>query len=128
MKWTPLLILIALLPGCRPAQFIAAGEKDGVAVEYRWNLPPGKPPELLLKIANNGPAAQHVHLGLDLYYRDFTVEQFTADTCISAGRVLNGKLNGIYFLPRQVTSEQAASPDTRVDLTEFTTERTGPCP
>ena len=97
-------------------------------MSYRWNSKPGKPTELLLKVVNAGDSAQQVHMGLDLYYQGFTVEQFSADTCIPAGRTFNGKLNGIYFIPHQLTPEQAASPDTKVALTEFTTARTGSCP
>ena len=102
--------------------------KDGVKVSYRWNHRADKPSELLLKIVNDSPSAQQLHLGLDLYYQAFTVEQFSADTCIPAGRTFNGKLNGIYFIPKQVTAEQAASPDTKVQLTEFTAERSTACP
>ena len=114
--------------GCKAPQFIQAGQKDVVSVTYRWNHQAGKPSELLLKIANTGDSAEHLHVGLDLYYQAFTVEQFTADTCIPAGRTFNGKLNGIYFIAKKLTPEQAASPDTKVDLTEFTTERIEQCP
>ena len=69
-----------------------------------------------------------MHLGLDLYYQAFTVEQFTADTCIPAGRTFNGKLNGIYFVPQKLTPEQAASPDTKVELTGYSVERSVSCP
>lgn len=123
LPFLPLLIL-----GCKAPQFVQAGQKDGVAVNYRWSHKEGKPAELLLKIVNASPSTQQLHLGLDLYYQGFTVEQFQADTCIPAGRTFNGKLNGIYFIPQQLTAEQAASPDTKVALTGFTTERTGSCP
>ncbi|MBZ0205495.1 MAG: hypothetical protein K8H89_04170 [Flavobacteriales bacterium] len=129
MKAIPTLLLFLLgITSCKAPQFIQGGEKDGVAVSYRWNHKPGKPSELLLKIANESPSAQRLHLGLDLYYQAFTVEEFTADTCIPAGRTFNGKLNGIYFIPRQITPEQAASPDTKVQLTEFTVEQEPACP
>lgn len=118
--------LIAL--GCAAPQFIQADQKDDVSVSYRWNHRPGKPSELLLKIVNAGTSSQQLHLGLDLYFQSFTVEQLSADTCIPAGRTFNGKLNGIYFIPQKLTPEQAASPDTKVALTEFTLERTGSCP
>ncbi|MGB3527440.1 MAG: hypothetical protein WBB32_15910 [Flavobacteriales bacterium] len=129
MKAIPTLLLILLgFTSCKVPQFIQGGEKDGVKVSYRWNHRADKPSELLLKIVNDSPSAQQLHLGLDLYYQAFTVEQFSADTCIPAGRTFNGKLNGIYFIPKQVTAEQAASPDTKVQLTEFTAERSTACP
>lgn len=120
--------LALFLCGCHAAQFVQAGQKQGVSVSYRWNHHQGQPSELLLKIANEGDTARHVHLGVDLYFQAFTVEQFIADTCIPAGRTFNGKLNGIYFIPQQLTPEQAASPDTRVALTEFTTSAEPSCP
>ena len=123
-----LLLALATAAGCKAPQFIQAGEKDGVSVDYRWNINAAKPPELLLKIANKSGSAQHLHLELDLSYQAFTVEQLTADTCIPAGRTFNGKLNGIYFIPKRLTPEQAASPDTKVDLTEFTATPVESCP
>lgn len=128
MKKYILFLAPVLLLGCAAPQFIQAGQKDDVSVSYRWNHRTGKPSELLLKIVNAGPSAQRLHVGLDLYYQAFTVEQFTADTCIPAGRTFNGKLNGIYFIPRKLTPEEAASPDTKVELTEYTVERAEACP
>lgn len=128
MKALVILLLLLGITACKAPQFIQGGEKDGVAVSYRWNHRPGKPSELLLKIVNAGTSAQQVHLGLDLYYQGFTVEEFTADTCIPAGRTFNGKLNGIYFIPQKITPEQAASPDTKVELTGYNVEQAGSCP
>ena len=128
MKRSLLPFLSLLLFGCKAPQFVQAGQKDDVAVSYRWNQKEGKPSELLLKIVNTSPSAQKLHLGLDLYYQGFTVEQFTADTCIPAGRTFNGRLNGIYFVPARLTPEQEAGPDTKVELTEFTAERIDRCP
>lgn len=128
MKRSILPFLPLLLLGCKAPQYVQAGQKDHVSVSYRWNSPPGKPTELLLKVVNSGDSAQQLHLGLDLYYQGFTVEQFSADTCIPAGRTFKGRLNGIYFIPKQITAEQAASPDTKVELTEFTAHPVGKCP
>ncbi|MCO6482401.1 MAG: hypothetical protein J5I62_06370 [Flavobacteriales bacterium] len=125
--WIPLLMLLAI-PGCKVPAFIQEGTKDGVTVSYRWSHRPGYPSELLLKIANASGYAQHVKLGLDVSFQTFTVEELSADTCIPAGRVFNGKLNGIYFIPRNLTPEQAASPDTQVQLSVFDTERMDGCP
>jgi|SRR5690606_17218640 len=128
MKATATLLLVLCITSCKAPQFIQGGEKDGVAVSYRWNHRPNKPSELLLKIVNESPSSQQVQVGLDLYYQAFTVEQFTADTCIPAGRTFNGKLNGIYFIPNQLTSEQAASPDAKVQLTAFSVAPLTACP
>ena len=128
MKILVTLLLLLAITSCKAPQFIQGGEKDGVNVSYRWNHRADKPSELLLKIVNNSASAQQLHIGLDLYHQAFTVEEFSADTCIPAGRTFNGKMNGIYFIPQQITAEQAASPDTKVQLTEFTVEPITTCP
>jgi hypothetical protein len=129
MKRQTLIATVLLLAACKAPQFIQAGNKDGVSVSYRWNHREGKPSELLLKLVNADSAAHRVSLDLDLYHEGFTVEQFHTDTCIPAGRTFNGKLNGIYFIPQKLTAAQAASGDTKVELTGFTTERLdGKCP
>lgn len=126
---SPLFLCCALfVTACSPPQFIQAGQKDDVTVSYRWKHQADKPSELLLKIVNASPSAQQLHVGLDLYHQGFTVETFTADTCIPAGRTFNGRMNGIYFIPTAATPEQLASPDTKVELTGFTTERITTCP
>jgi hypothetical protein len=128
MKKLMVPLAMAMAIGCKAPQFVHAGAKNNVQVEYRWNIRPDKPAELLLRIANKDSSAQRIHLGLDLYYQGFTVEEFSADTCIPAGRTFNGRLNGIYFVPERLTAAQAASPDTKVELTEFSAEPTATCP
>lgn len=130
MKTQLRLALIAALTlvGCRTAQFLPGGEQDGISVDYRWNHRPEKPSELLVKISNTGPSAKRVHVGLDLYYQGLTVEEFMADTCIKAGRTLNGKVNGFYFIPQTLDAEQLASPDTQVQLTTLRVEEVDHCP
>ncbi len=128
MKVLVTLLLLLAITSCKAPQFIQGGEKDGVTVSYRWNHRADKPSELLLKIVNNSTSAQQLHIGLDLYNQAFTVEEFSSDTCIPAGRTFNGKMNGIYFIPKQITAEQAASPDTKVQLTEFTVAPITTCP
>lgn len=122
------MFLAFALCGCNTPQFIQAGQKNDVAVSYRWSTKTEGPAELLLKIVNHGTSAQQLHLGLDLYYQGFTVEEFSADTCIPAGRTYNGKLNGLYFTSGKLTREQATGPDAKVDLTSFTAEPVDRCP
>ncbi len=123
-----LIMLAALGAGCKMPQYVSGGEKEGVAVSYAWNHRDGKPSELLLKLKNNSNGTKRVHVGIDLSYQAFTVEQLSADTCIPAGRTFTGKMNGIYFVPQHLTAEQAASADTRVQLSQFDVEPTERCP
>jgi hypothetical protein len=98
--------------------------QDGVELAYRWNHPPGKPSELLVRMKNTAAEDRSVHLVIDLAYQGRTVESLTADTCIRAGQTLNGKLNGIYFVPTTLTTEQIKSGDADAELTRSEVGRT----
>lgn len=117
----PLCIAVALcvgaLIGCSTPQYLHKGVHDGVELAYRWNHPARKPSELLVRMKNTTDADREVHLTIDLYYQGRTVETLTADTCIKAGRTMNGKLNGLYFVPAQLTSEQIKSGDAVAEMT-----------
>ena len=94
---------------------------------YRWNHPPGKPSELLLKMVNTTTEDKRVALVIDLYYQGRTVESLEADTCLKAGQTMNGKLNGIYFIPIAMTTEQIKTGDATAELTRTMIEP-GSCP
>lgn len=120
------LILIALC-GCAPTQYIQKGMYDGVEISYRWNHPKGKPSEILLKMTNTAAEDKQVDLVIDLSYQGRTVETLRTDTCIRVGQTMNGKLNGVYFIPEQLTTEQIKSGDATAELTNTTVEGTT-CP
>jgi hypothetical protein len=124
-----LLALLFLLPTLLSAQskFIHKGERNGVEMAYRWDHPLGKPSELLLRLKNTSKEDRHLDLVIDLYYQGLTVESFQADTCIKAGATLNGKLNGIYFVPTRVTTEQIKSGDAEAEMTRTEVEAAN-CP
>lgn len=111
-----LLPLLLLAAGCTPTQYLHKGTYDGIDVSYRWNHPTGKPSELLLRLENTTDNALRIDLEIDLTFQGRTVETFNADTCMRAGQVLNGKLNGIYFIPQQVTTEQIRTGGTDLGL------------
>lgn len=113
----PLLLYALLVAGCSAPQYLHKGMHEGVELAYRWNHPVGKPSELLVRMKNTTTADREVHLTIDLYYQGRTVETLTADTCIKAGRTMNGKLNGLYFVPAQLTTEQIRSGDATAEMT-----------
>jgi hypothetical protein len=128
MKTERLLpLLLVALCGCAPTQYIQKGTFEGVEVSYRWNHPTGKPSELLLKMTNTSVEDKQVDLVIDLQYQGRTVGSLRADTCIRVGQTMNGKLNGIYFVPEQLTTEQIKSGDATAELTNTTVEGTT-CP
>jgi len=114
-----LIAIALLLPLSALAQgkYIHKGERDGVEMAYRWNHPAGKPSELLLRLKNTTQEDRHIELAIDLYYQGRTVEVLGSDTCIRAGQTMTGKLNGVYFIPEQLTTEQIKSGDAEAELT-----------
>lgn len=112
--------LLLLAVACSPTEYLHKGVQDGVELAYRWNHPAGKPSELLLKLVNTTADDKEVDLVIDLYYQGRTVESFSADTCIKAGQTMNGRLNGIYFIPSALTSGQIKSGDATAELTRTT--------
>jgi hypothetical protein len=127
MKILTLFSLFLSLVACAPPEYLHKGVQDGVELAYRWNHPTGKPSELLLKMVNTTEQDKEVSLIIDLYYQGLTVETMTADTCLPAGRTMNGKLNGIYFIPTRLTTEQIKSGDATAELT-LSNVKNGTCP
>lgn len=117
MNRTAALLLVLAFAGCAPTQFIQKGTHNGVEVAYRWNHPPGGPSELLLRLKNTAADDRNVNVVLDLHYQGRTMETLEADTCIKAGQTLNGKLNGIYFIPERLTTAQIKDGSADVEMT-----------
>ena len=124
---TRFLLPLLLFVSCAMPQYVSKGTQDGVEIAYRWNHPVGKPSELWLRLKNTTEQDRHIDLGIDLYYQGRTVEMFEADTCLRAGQLLNGKLNGIYFVPEQVTTAQIKDGSAEVEATR-TLIQPGTCP
>ncbi len=124
-----LVIALLLLPVLVSAQheYIHKGEQNGVEMAYRWKHPIGKPSELHLRLKNTAQEDRRIALVIDLYYQGRTVEVFEADTCIKAGRTMNGRMNGIFFIPEHLTSDQLRSGDAEAELTRSQVT-TGTCP
>lgn len=117
MERVSLLLPLLLATLVTEAQFVHKGEVEGVEMAYRWHHPVGKPSQLLLKLKNNTAEDRQVDLIIDLYYQGRTMESLVADTCIKAGATMNGRLNGLYFIPTRLTTEQIRSGDAEAELT-----------
>lgn len=123
----PLISLsLILFASCASTQYVSKGTQDGVEIAYRWSHPAGKRSELWLRLKNTTEQDKRIDLGIDLYYQGRTVEMFEADTCLRAGQLLNGKLNGIFFVPERVTTEQIKDGSAEVETTRTLIEK-GTC-
>lgn len=120
MRTLLLPLLATFIAGCAAPQYLAKGTHDGVEVAYRWNHPANKPSELLLRLKNTTDTDKRIELVIDVAYQGRTLESLEADTCIRGGQTLNGKLNGIYFIPTRVNTPQIKDGGVDVDLTRTT--------
>ncbi len=111
------IVVLLLSAGCASAQYLEKGTHEGIEVAYRWKHPVGKSSELHVRLKNVAAEDKHVNVVLDLYYQGRTVETFEADTCIRVGQSLSGRLNGIYFIPQRLTTEQIKDGSGEVELT-----------
>ena len=127
MNRTPLLLFALILMGCAPKSWLHQSVQNGVEVNYRWNHPKTGGSELLLVMRNTTAVDRSIALGIDLYLQGLTVETMVADTCIGGGRTLNAKVNGIYFVPEKVSTEQIKSGAVQVELTQVEVEATETC-
>lgn len=128
MVRTYLLLSLLTISACAEAQMVQKGRINGIDLSYRWRHPAGKPSELLMRMENVELTDRRVTLQVDVSYQGRTVELFQADTCISAGAVLNGRVNGVYFRTGQLTRAQIESGDVEVDVTSTSVEETTNCP
>ena len=120
-------LIAMLLASCAMPKYLSKGTNEGVEIAYRWNHPVGKPSELWLRLKNTTEQDKHLDLGIDLYYQGRTMEMFQADTCLRAGQVMSGKLNGIYFIPERVSTAQIKDGSAEVEITRTMIEP-GSCP
>ena len=128
MVRTYILLPLLSIPAFAEAQMAQAGRINGIDLAYRWRHPSGKPSELLMRMENVEHTDRRIALKVDVSYQGRTVELFHADTCIRAGAVLNGRVNGLYFRTGQLTREQIESGDVGVDVTSSSVEVTSACP
>lgn len=112
-----LIATLLLLAACAAPKTIHKSVHDGVEIAYHWNHGKDEPSELVMRMDNTTLEDRRVSLVIDLYLDGKTIETLQADTCIRVGQSLNGKLNGIYFVPEQVTPEQIKSGTVTIEMT-----------
>ena len=113
-----LLVLIA----CSTPQYLHKQVHDGIEIAYFWKHADNGPSELILRMDNVSQEDRSVALVIDLYLQGKTAETLQADTCIRAGQTLNGKLNGIYFVPAVVSTQQIKNGEVTVEMTRTLVE------
>jgi hypothetical protein len=112
-----LLLLVVVLSACAGPQYLHQSVHEGVEIAYRWQHRSERPSELLLRMQNVSLEDRRVSLAIDLYHQGKTVESLIADTCIRVGQTMTGRLNGIYFIPEHVTTQQIKSGEVQIEMT-----------
>ncbi len=111
------LFFLLLITACSSPKYLHQAVHDGVEVSYYWKHQKEAPSELIMRLTNVSQEDRRVSLVIDLYHQGKTIETLQADTCIRVGQSLNGKLNGIYFVPEKATSAQIQSGEVQVEMT-----------
>lgn len=105
---------------------------EGVTFGYKWaeakNEEGEKVPALLLEVRNENDHDIIYSLSVDFYYEGILRESGELDHCIPAHRTRKGKLNGVYLLSENFTSDQIESGDFKLELNEIEVEITDGCP
>jgi hypothetical protein len=112
-----ILFIAVLLFACSTPQYLHKEVHDGVEIAYFWKHGENAPSELIMRMDNVSQEDRRVSLVIDLYHQGKTVETLQADTCIRVGQSLNGKLNGIFFVPEVVTADQIRNNEIMVEMT-----------
>ncbi len=111
------ILFLVILSACAGPQYLHKEVHDGVEIAYFWKHSEKGPSELIMRMDNVSQEDRRVSLVVDLYHQGKTVETLQADTCVRVGQSLNGKLNGIYFVPATVTPGQIRNGEILVEMT-----------
>lgn len=118
------------------AQSCNTGYKDyqkveGVSFGYKWaeakNDAGEKVPALLLQVANENDHAIEYALSVDFYYEGVLRESGELNECVEANKTRKGKLNGVYLISENFTSDQINNSDFMLELNDIAIEEVEEC-
>ncbi len=109
--------ILSIFFGCSAPKTIHKAVHDGIEIAYHWDHDENEPSELVMRMDNKTLEDRRISLVIDIYLNGKTVETLQADTCIRLGQSLNGKLNGIYFVPENVSPAQIKSGEVQIEMT-----------
>lgn len=105
---------------------------DGVSFGYKWaeakNDAGENVPALLLQVQNDNGTAISYGMSVDFYYEGVLRESGELNNCVPAGKTRKGKLNGVYLISENFTSEQIKSSDFALELNDIEVEKLEECP
>jgi hypothetical protein len=134
MKYTLLLSLLTLLTSvCSGQKGYSEYQKvDGLIIFTKWgqakNSEGVKKDALLLKVENTEKTALSLSMDINLYYEGILRESGRIESeCVEGLKSRVGKLNGIYFVPENFSSEQLKNSDFGFSLDAIEVTEVGSC-
>jgi hypothetical protein len=127
------LALVAITISCSAQRSYTQYQKvNGLEISTKWgqakNAEGVKKDALLLKVENTGDKAVTLAMDINLYYEGILRESGRIEgECIPALKSRVGKLNGIYFVPENFTSEQLENSNFNFTLDEIEVEEVETC-
>jgi hypothetical protein len=123
----------ASLSAQKKATYDIVKEENGLVYSAKWvdlkGLNAGKK-GLFVKVTNKTDKTLNYSLGVELFV-DGVMEEASqvSDFCIGAKKTMQGRLNGIYFVPETVKASQIGTESFTLELSgEFKGEAEGKCP
>ena len=96
---------------------------EGVTFGYKWgeakNEVGEKAPALMLLVDNENTCPITYRMSVDFYYEGILRESGSLANCVPPGKVRKGKLNGVYLISEEFTSEQLNSGDFKLELNDI---------
>lgn len=113
-------------------KYVVYSTTDSVDVATKWSTAKDengvKMPALLLSLDNYNEHAVNVNFEILLYYEGILRERGEiTGQCIEGRKKLIGKLNGLYFIPKEFTADQLEQPDFLMEIDEIEVEETEAC-
>ncbi|MFT6998033.1 MAG: hypothetical protein ACJAQ4_001792 [Cryomorphaceae bacterium] len=127
------IALMAMITSCSAQRSYTQYQKvNGLEISTKWGQAKDadgvKKDALLLKVENTADQAVTLAMDINLYYEGMLRESGRIEgECIPGLKSRVGKLNGIYFVPENFTSEQLTNSNFNFTLDEIEVEEVDEC-
>jgi hypothetical protein len=126
------IALLTILTSCSAQRYVQYQKVEGLEISTKWgtakNAEGEKKDALLLKVENTADQAVALSMDINLYYEGVLRESGRIEgECIPGLKSRVGKLNGIYFIPENFTSEQLQNSNFNFSLDEIEVEEVDGC-
>ena len=126
------IALLTMLTSCSAQRYVQYQKVNGLEISTKWGQAKDadgvKKDALLLKVENTADQAVTLAMDINLYYEGMLRESGRIEgECIPGLKSRVGKLNGIYFVPENFSSEQLTNSSFNFTLDEIEVEEVEGC-